>query len=1019
MTVDPSAEDPLKERAVWRRRDVLWSGFSDAAVVRASRDTAVVAEVGVLGPVVFVDHERRSVKLGGEKPRAVLAYLAIHAGRVVAVPSLIDAVWGDDPPNTAVNTLQVHVSSLRRALSPSNVAIDRTGGGYRLDVPTSCIDAHRFEAAVAEGRAALRSGQPNRAHELLSNALALWRGRPFEGLDDIPFVEAARPAIENGWASASVELIECLVELGCFDEAIVEAEQFVALSPFDERAWAMAMVGYYWAGRASDALRAFQRARQILADELGLEPGPDLVALERAVLGHTMPRPGRGTPQEEPHARATSGLPNERRLIGREHLVEQISDRLLSGSRLVSLTGLGGIGKTSVAITVGHRLAASHVAVWFVDLSAAADAAAAADAIARTVGAEPTIDPAESLIAWSNGMVGVVILDNLEQVEDAEHLVTTLLDRTTSIQLLVTSRRPVRVRDEQLITIPPLSVRGSEGTDDDAAVLFRARAELVRPDLHEIDDGVVTEICDLAAGIPLGIELAALQLRALTPTQLLRRLHDFQSSTLDAPSTADYPERQRSLRAVLESTMAMLTDGGRDTLARLSLVEGPVTVGLLERCVSGAGIDALVHVADLVEAGLVVRLDGDRLQVPTPVRRYTQELLEPADRSAAEDDLFGAVDDIVNDAECHWHGPHEELHRSRLRSDAAAIDATVVGRTRRCEWVAVAELALRLAPYWLQESRLVDALSTLDALCTAELPPELAGRVRLLTGTFASYINRGDTADLLERALLESATASARPDRLVVNGWCCLGAFYAHRHAVDDVRRCTAHATEAAAASADPTLVALARDFAGYAASYLGDTETAIRLTLEGIDDARRQGDLPALALLLATVTEALLQADRVDEAHILISEAFDLARRVDLGSALTWVLLMVGATQIEIGRPAAAWGSLVEHLRFTRERYPDPLVVGDSLAHIAAAQASMGDDEASARTWGASVAIHADHGVDPDRRRLRTIQRRWDATRERLGAPRFDALVVAGSADPERVIDALIAVTAEPSPKG
>jgi hypothetical protein len=187
---------------------------------------------------------------------------------------------------------------------------------------------------------------------------------------------------------------------------------------------------------------------------------------------------------------------------------------------------------------------------------------------------------------------------------------------------------------------------------------------------------------------------------------------------------------------------------------------------------------------------------------------------------------------------------------------------------------------------------------------------------------------------------------------------------------------------------------------------------------LDAIDDARRQGDLHALALLLATVTESLLQTDRVDEAHILISEAFDLARRVDLGIALTWVLLMVGATQIEIGRPAAAWGSLVEHLRFTRERYPDPLVVGDSLAHIAAAQASMGDDEASARTWGASVAIHADHGVDPERRRLRTIQRRWDATRERLGAPRFDALVVAGSADPERVIDALVAVTAEPSPK-
>jgi hypothetical protein len=289
------------------------------------------------------------------------------------------------------------------------------------------------------------------------------------------------------------------------------------------------------------------------------------------------------------------------------------------------------------------------------------------------------------------------------------------------------------------------------------------------------------------------------------------------------------------------------------------------------------------------------------------------------------------------------------------------------------------------------------------------LPPELAWRVRLLTGTFASYVNRADTAELLAPALEEPRSTSFPPDRLVVNGWCCLGAFHAGRQDAELLRRCAAAAEAAAASSGDPQLVALARDFAGFAAGYLGDTQTAIRLNLEAVDDARRQGDTHALALLLATVTGLLLEDGRVEQAEVLAAELFDLARRVDLGIALTWVLLVVGATQIELGRPAAAWGSLAEHLRFTRERYPDPLATGDALSHLAAAEALLGDGETAARMWGASAAIQSDQGVDPDRRRLRTNQRHWDQVRQRLGPERFDALLVAGSADPAVVIDAVL----------
>ena len=321
-----------------------------------------------------------------------------------------------------------------------------------------------------------------------------------------------------------------------------------------------------------------------------------------------------------------------------------------------------------------------------------------------------------------------------------------------------------------------------------------------------------------------------------------------------------------------------------------------------------------------------------------------------------------------------------------------------------------------LAPYWLQHSRFMDALLALDALTAAELPADLALRVRLLTGTFASYINRPDTIDLLDSALAE-LPHTVIPDRLVVNSWCCLGSVPRHHHAEEDVRRCMVAATDAAAASHDPVLVALARDFAGYAASYLGDTEKAIELTLEAIADARRQGDLHALALLLATAVEALLEADRVAEAHALADEAFDLSRQVELGVAVGWVLLIFGITQIALERPTIAQGSLVEHLRFVTDRHPDPLVIGDSLAALAAALSMLGDDVLAARAWGASATLRTDQDVDPDRRRHRVVQQRWDAARERMGAERFDALVLGGSVAVDQIL-AELATTRQTRPR-
>jgi DNA-binding SARP family transcriptional activator/predicted ATPase len=971
--------------------------------------TSAVTAIRVLGPVGALGADGNELKLGGVKPRALLAYLAVNVGREVAVSAIVDAVWGEGAPDTVVNTLQVNVSSLRRALAGCGASIERTAGAYRLNAPLSVIDVHVVEGLIAEGRSALRSSRPDRGLELLTNALAHFRGRPFDGLDAAPFVEWVRPSLERLRRTAMIEQIECLQQLDRYDHAIVEAERLVGVEPFDERCWAMLMSSYYWAGRQSDALQTFQRARRVLADELGLEPGPDLVALERAVLEHSVAAPRHARPQPDG---ADDGplLPAMRMLVGRDAFVERVEALLDVDQALVTLVGLGGIGKTSVAITVAHRMAAQGQAVWFVDVSAAGDAEAAATAVVQAVAPGGVSgDPLDDLSSWARRAAGYLVLDNLEQVADVIRLVGALRAQSQRLRVLATSRRALRVRGEHVLTVPPLPIDAT-GSSEGAAALLARRAAEVRPDLVDLDVGFVTEVCELTAGIPLAIELAALQLRALSPDHLLRRLRSFAAVSLDFAATDDYPERQRSLRSVLESTTTMLPPAADAVLLRCATISGPVSLDLLEQICLERGLDGLGHLADLVEAGLAARIArGDVVTLPVPVRSHVLARSDPDARSRAEDDLVRAVHDLLTDAEGSWYGPAAQHHLARCRTDAAAIDASVAVLRERGAWTELADLALLLAPYWLQQSRFNDALAVLDSLLGVDLPDDLAHRIRLSCGTFASYLNRNDTVDLLAPALADDR-GTQFTDRLTVNAWCCLGAFHAHHHADDAVRTCVAAATDVAARSGDAVLVALARDFAGYAASYLGDSETAVALTLEAIDDARRQGDHHALALLLANAAEVLLQADRFEEAKVLADEAFDVARKVDLGVATGWVLLMSGATDLALGRPAAAWGSLIEHLRFVTARHPDPLVIGDSLAILGATRAALGEVEAACRVWGAATAIHSDQGVDPSRRRLRVVQQHWDATSDRIGAARFDALVLTGATSAHRIIDELLA---------
>src|SRR6476620_7180884 len=281
------------------------------------------------------------IALGGQKRRALLAVLLLDANRVVSRDRLIDALWGDEPPDTARNTLQVYVSQLRKLL-PEGV-LETAPAGYRLVVEADSVDLFEFIRLSEEGRTALGAGDAARAADTLRAALALWRGAALADLSWEPFAQSEIVRLEELRLAALEERIDADLALGRHGQLVAELERLVAEQPMRERFRAQLMLALYRSGRQADALAVYQRARKTFVDELGIEPSETLRKLERAILAHDPSLDVTKAPRRIP----TPATP----LLGRERELAAIAEVVRDpDARLVTLTGIGGIGKTRLSI---------------------------------------------------------------------------------------------------------------------------------------------------------------------------------------------------------------------------------------------------------------------------------------------------------------------------------------------------------------------------------------------------------------------------------------------------------------------------------------------------------------------------------------------------------------------------------------------------------------------------------------------------------------------------------------------
>jgi predicted ATPase/DNA-binding SARP family transcriptional activator len=595
---------------------------------------------GILGPFVVADDQGRELALGGRKQRSVLAILLLHAGEVLSSDRLIDELWGEHAPATAAKTIQVYVSNLRKALG-EGVLLTR-GGGYVLETERAEIDAARFEALSAEGRLALQAGDPREAGRRLRDALGLWRGPPLADFAYEPFAQGEAARMEEARQTALEDRIDAELAVGDHATLAGELEALVREHPLRERLSAQLMLALYRAGRQADALDAYQRVRGLLAEELGLEPGPALKALQLQILEQapslqaTLPA---GQDADLPHTAAAgaatkSAIPlPPTPLIGRAQEVDAVR-RLLErpGVRLVTLTGPGGVGKTRLAVAVGRELFDRFPGgAFMVRLAGVSNSASIMPMIAEALGVTGQSDlPLLDVLAQRLGeQPTLVILDNFEQLASASTILAELLAHGAELRALVTSQVPLRVAAEQIVAVGPLA-------PEDAVGLFLERARAVVPDLAPVADDLaaIEDICVRLDSMPLAIELAAARVRLLGPRALERRLE--RPLDLLTRGGRDAPERQRSLRAAIEWTHALLDPGQQSLLASLGVCVGAVPLSLVE-AVAGPGsppLEILDRLEGLVEFSFVRRQAdrrlGIRFLVPQALRDFGLERLVAA-----------------------------------------------------------------------------------------------------------------------------------------------------------------------------------------------------------------------------------------------------------------------------------------------------------------------------------------------------------------------------------------------------
>ncbi|WP_370932261.1 BTAD domain-containing putative transcriptional regulator [Amycolatopsis sp. cg13] len=717
----------------------------------------VPLRVTLLG-AVQVSRGDAVLPVSGARLQALTARLALAGGRPVEPSVLVDAIWAEDPPADPAHALQALVSRLRRTLGSADV-VAQVAGGYRLAVEPADVDVLRFEHLIVAGRDHSRAGERLAAADVLGEAVALWGDRT-----EPAAVAAVSVAAATRLATLAVEAVADLADvelsLGRVETAAARLTGLLAEHPVHERAAALLMDALAAQGRQADALARYEQIREALAETLGTDPGTALRERHLRLLRDPVPA-----------AASDGNLPAAlTSFVGRDEDLARIAE-LLATSRLITVLGPGGAGKTRLALEAARRHEYAGGA-WLIDLASVSEPAEIGAAVLSGIGLRGgalfearTGTELDVLADQLGGRKRLLLMDNCEHLVDAvAHLVAALLSRCAGLRVLATSREPLAVDGEALVPLGPLALpepgADVEGARQSAAVrLFTERAAAVRPGfvVDEANLADVTTVVRGLDGLPLALELAAARLRTLALPDLVAGLSD-RFRLLATGSRTAFP-RHRTLRAVIAWSWELLGPDERTVAERVSVLPG----GVVRDSAAAVCADAVppADIPDLL-AGLVDRSllrlvpDTGRYRMLETIREYGLESLAVQDnvRDRAAEYFAG----LVADCEPLLRGPQQ---LAALKVFHAEYDNVLAALRHLCDTGDADRaigLAVNLTWYWQMLGRHADAIYWLsEAVSTPGAQPSVARAVAeqvLLLNRFAAQAPPADWREQL-RALAD------------------------------------------------------------------------------------------------------------------------------------------------------------------------------------------------------------------------------------------------------------------------
>ena len=914
-----------------------------------SGDRGTRFEFRLLGPLE-VESDGAVLPVGGPRQRALLALLLLHANEVVKRERLIDGLWGEEPPPRAHNALQVAVHGLRRVLGPERV--ETVADGYRLRVQPGELDLARFQELLRQSPAA---------------ALELWRGPALAGVE-APFAAAEASRLEQLRLAAVEARIEAELARGDHELLVPELEALIAEHPYRERLRGQLMLALYRLGRQAEALEAYQATRRLLVEQLGIEPGPELQELERAIL--------RQDPALAPQTSAMPRLPVPATpLVGRGLELAAVTGLLRRPDvRLLTLTGTGGTGKTRLALEAAWQLAGDFDDTVFVDLSPLAEPELVVATVAEALEVRPTLEEVCAVVRAGRRLL---LLDNFERVDDAAPLVRDLLSAAPGLKALVTSRAALRLSGEHEYAVPPLAVpdaaagRNVEALSQNEAVqLFVARAGAVSADFRLTDDNAaaVAEICRLVDGLPLALELAAARVKLMSPAELCKRLTRRLDVLTGGPR--DAPARQQALRTTIAWSVELLSPEEERLFHRVGVFAGGWSLEAAEQ----VGEGRLDDLSTLVDQSLVLRRSGARGDVRfdllQAVREYALEALDAA-------------------------GERERLERRHLEYFLTlAEDAAPRLLTREGS-----ELLVTLD---VEHDNLRAALAASRSLGLGER------HLRVCSELWRFWYVRGYFAE--GRRWLEDALADADEQPLPLRAAALRAAgILATEHGDFEVgQQRAAAALDLFRKLNDKRGVLTSLTVLGNAARNAGSIETAKACFEESGAIARELGLTEDVAVSLSNLGSVAIHEEDYERALELYGASLTISRGVGREDAAALALTSLGYVHLRRGRPHEATALLAEALEISGRLGFRATTISCLIVRAAAATA-LADAEAAARLLGAASAVSEATGEPLQLLDSSVLDETTQAARRELGDAAFDrAFQLGRSSADDVVIEAL-----------